>query len=116
MNSLGFYGLLLGVGLLGALSDAVLNQWAKVGGIGWLVASYAAWCVVATVLGFMFRAKHFSFGTATVIFLLANVVFAVLVDYVVFKGKITKWQWVGIALAAIALVVLELGKAHEATE
>lgn len=116
LGNLGFYGLLVGVGLLGAISDAVLNRWAKVGGIGWLVASYAAWCVVATVLGVMYRAKHFSFGAATAIFLLANVVFAVGMDYLLFEGKITKTQWAGIGLAALALVVLELGKANEVAE
>lgn len=113
MGGVGFYALLVGAGLLGAISDAILNQWAKVGGVGWLVASYAAWCLVATVLGFMFRAKHFGFGAAMVIFLLANVVFAVAVDYVAFKGKITKTQWAGIGLAVAALVVLELGKAED---
>jgi len=98
------------------VSDAVLNQWAKVGGIGWLLGSYASWIAVATVLGLMFRAQHFSFGAAVVIFLVANVVFAVFVDRFVFKGTITRWQWLGIGLAVVALVVLELGKQREAAQ
>jgi hypothetical protein len=112
-GSWGFYALLVGVGLLGAISDAILNQWAKAGGAGWLVGSYVAWCAVATVLGVMFRAKHFAFGTAMVVFLLSNVVFALVIDRVAFEGRITKMQWAGIGMAVASLVVLELGKAPE---
>jgi multidrug transporter EmrE-like cation transporter len=48
-----------------------------------------------------------------VVFLLSNVVFALVIDRVAFEGRITKMQWAGIGMAVASLVVLELGKAPE---
>jgi drug/metabolite transporter (DMT)-like permease len=106
------YGLLVLVGLLGAVADAVLNQWAKSGRVGWLLAAYLSWVVVATALGYLLKLGHFSFSGAVVAFLLSNTVFAVLLDYLVFSGRLGAWQWAGLACAVVALCLLEMGRGH----
>ena len=35
------YSVLIAVGTLGAISDAILNQWARTGRISWLLMAYA---------------------------------------------------------------------------
>lgn len=110
-HTVGVYALIIAAGLLGAVSDAVLNQWAKIGGAAWLLASYVAWIAVATVLGFLFRSKHLSFSTTVVVFLVTNVVFVLLLDSLAFKEKVTGWQWLGIGLAIAAVVAIEFGRA-----
>jgi hypothetical protein len=106
------YGLLVLIGLLGAVADAVLNQWAKSGRVGWLLAAYLSWVVVATALGYLLKLGHFSFSGAVVGFLLSNTAFAVLLDYLFFSGRLGSWQWAGIACAVVALCLLEMGRGH----
>lgn len=112
-NRAAVYGVLVAVGVLGAISDAVLNQWAKTGRLSWLLAAYASWLVVATLLGIILRWGYFSFGTAVVLFLLVNSVGALALDYLLFSGRPTAWGWVGMGLAVAALVCIELGRVHK---
>ena len=105
------YGFLAAAGLLRAVSDAVLNQWARTGRLPWLLAAYAAWLAVATLLGLVLRWQYFSFAGAVVLFLLVNSAGAVLLDLKFFSGRMTAWQWAGIALAAAAVCCIEVGRA-----
>ena len=106
----GTYALLVFLGLLGAISDATLNQWAKTSRSGWLLLSYALWIAVATLLGLMLKAGHFGFGSAVVVFLLANCVAAVVLDHLWFGRKSTPLQWAGIAVAVVAMCLIEFGR------
>ena len=63
-NRLAVYAVLVFAGLLGAASDAVLNQWAKTGRLAWLLGAYVLWLVVATLLGLILRWGYFGFGAA----------------------------------------------------
>lgn len=107
------YSVLVAVGALGAISDAVLNQWAKTGRLSWLLAAYASWLVVATLLGIILRWGYFSFGAGVVLFLLVNSVGALVLDYLLFSGRLTAWGWVGVGLAVAAIVCIELGRVHQ---
>jgi hypothetical protein len=111
-RTMGVYGLLALVGLLGAVSDAVLNQWAKTSRLSWLLAAYGCWIGVATVLGLLLKQQHFSFSGAVVVFLLANTAFAILLDYLWFAGRLGTWEWAGIACAVLAMCLLEIGRSH----
>lgn len=113
-NPSGFavYALLIGAGLLGAGSDALLNQWAKTGRLAWLLAAYLAWLIVATMLGLILRWGYFGFGAAVVLFLLVNSLAALILDRTLFDGRLSWWGWIGVGLAIAAIVCIELGRNH----
>jgi drug/metabolite transporter (DMT)-like permease len=106
------YAVLIVVGLMGAISDAIVNQWARTGRLSWLLASYACWIVVATLLGYILRLNYFTFGAAVVLFLMVNSVGALLIDHTVFGGRLTGRGWLGIGLAVAAIVVIEWSRPH----
>jgi drug/metabolite transporter (DMT)-like permease len=101
---------------LGAISDAILNLWAKTNQTMWLLAAYGSWIVVATLLGFILKWQYFTFGGAVVLFLLVNSAGAVLLDYQLFGEKMTGWQWTGISLAIVAMCCIEIGRAQTHSE
>jgi hypothetical protein len=105
------YASIVGLGVLGAISDATLNEWAQSHRGAWLVLSYALWIAVATLFGFLLRSEHLSFGVLVVLFLLANSAIAVVLDRVVFGGSIRPGQWAGLAFALLAVVCIEYGRA-----
>ncbi len=113
-NRLVVYALLALVGLLGAASDAVVNQWARTGRAGWLVASWVAWSVVATLVGLVLKQGYFGFGAGIVLFLLVNSGGALILDRALFHGRVSGVQWVGVALALAAMACIEVGRDHGA--
>lgn len=106
------YAVLVFAGLLGAASDAVLNQWTKTGRLAWLLGAYALWLAVATLLGLILRWGYFGFGAAVVLFLLVNSVGALVLDRTLFSGKLSPLGWVGVGLAVAAIVCIEVGREH----
>lgn len=115
-NRLIVYGVLIAVGLLGAASDAVLNQWAKTGRWTWLVLAYASWLLVATLLGLILRWGYFSFGVAVVLFLMVNSLGALVLDYVLESTRPNGWTIVGLVFAMLALFSIEMGREKTTTE
>lgn len=111
-NRLAVYAVLVAVGALGAVSDALLNQWARTGRLSWLLLAYASWLAVATLLGVILRWGYFSFGAAVVLFLMVNSVGALVLDALFFSGRLNMWSWVGIGFALAAIVCIELGRVH----
>jgi hypothetical protein len=105
------YGFLFGIGVLGALSDVVLNQWARTNRWPWLLAAYFSWGMVATLLGLILRWQYFSFSGAVVLFLLVNSAGAILLDYQLLGRRLTTWECVGIAFAIVAMCCIEMGRA-----
>jgi drug/metabolite transporter (DMT)-like permease len=106
------YAVLVVVGTLGAISDAILNQWARTGRTSWLMAAYASWLVVATLLGYILRLNYFTFGAAVVLFLMLNSVAALILDYALFAGRLTARGWLGIGLAVAAIICIESSRPH----
>jgi len=106
------YSVLIAVGTLGAISDAILNQWARTGRISWLLMAYASWIVVATLLGYVLRLNYFTFGAAVVLFLMVNSVAALILDYALFAGRVTARGWLGIGLAVAAIICIESSRPH----
>ncbi len=97
-------------GIIGAVSDAILNQWAKTHRWHWLIAAYLAWLVVATLLGLILRWQYVAFSNAVVLFLLANSLAAVVLDYRLFARRLSAWEWVGFMLAVLAICAIEIGR------
>lgn len=104
------YAVLVVAGLLGAASDAILNQWARTDRLGWLLAAYVAWLAVATLLGLILRWGYFGFGAAVALFLLVNSIGALVLDRTLFSGRLSAWGWVGVGLAITAIMCIELGR------
>lgn len=104
------YAAMAGLGLLGAISDATLNQWAQSNRGAWLVLSYGLWIAVATLFGLILRAEHLSFGTAVIVFLTVNSAFALALDILVFGGSLNARQGLGVLMAVGAMAMLELGR------
>jgi hypothetical protein len=109
-NRLAVYGMIAAVGVLGAVSDVILNQWARTGRLSWLLGAYASWIIVATLLGVILRSGYFGFGVAVVLFLLANTLAALWLDYQFFAGRLSGLSWLGMVLAIAAMACLELGR------
>ena len=107
------YAVLIVVGSLGAISDAILNQWARTGRTSWLLLAYASWIVVATLLGYILRLNYFTFGAAVVLFLMVNSVAALILDRALFAGRLTARGWLGIGLAVAAIVCIESSRPHD---
>jgi drug/metabolite transporter (DMT)-like permease len=112
-NRILVYAVVVAVGMMGAISDAVLNQWAKTGRPSWLVAAYASWILVATMLGYILRLNYFTFGTAVILFLMVNSVAALILDHTLFAGRLTARGWLGIGFAVAAIVCIEWSRPHE---
>ena len=106
------YTVLVVVGTLGAISDAILNQWARTSRTSWLVLAYVSWIVVATLLGYILRLNYFTFGAAVVLFLMVNSVAALILDYALFSGRLTPGGWIGIGLAVAAIICIESSRPH----
>ena len=115
VNRPAVYAVLIVAGMLGAASDAVLNQWARTGKFGWLLAAYASWLAVATLVGLVLRWGYFEFGAGIVLFLLVNSAGALVLDRTLFGGKLSPWGWVGVGLAVAAIACIELGRSHTGT-
>src|SRR5262245_16148157 len=99
MQGLLIYGLLVVVGVLGAVGDASLNHWARSNRPLSLLASYVLWLGVATLFGFVLKWERFTFGAAVVLALLVHSVTAIVIDRVYFDGRLRGWEWAGIACA-----------------
>jgi len=111
-NRIVVYAVLIAVGMLGAISDAILNQWARSGRTSWLLLAYASWIIVATLLGYILRLNYFTFGSAVVLFLMVNSVAALILDRALFAGRLTPRGWLGVGLAVAAIACIESSRPH----
>ena len=116
--SLGWaYVLLVVIGVFGGLADVWVYKWAKADRAIWLAAACGAHAAGMLLFGLLLRWDTRAFCT---VFMLSSVVHVVIVvgaDALFFNGRLTLTEWAGMALAAVAVIVLEVGrpdKPHEA--
>lgn len=103
-----FYVLAISAGLIGGVGDALLNQWVKTGGkLWWLGGGYTCWLLALTL--FVLMLKRGLLAHCVILFLLSNCVFVLIVSSLVFHEAISIQKWVGIILAIVAIVMMELG-------
>lgn len=107
------YTVLTFVGVMGAAGDIAINQWAKSHRWEWWVVSCLVWIATATIFGMILRWDHFKFGVAVILALLIHSICAVLFDWLWYKTNLTATQWIGIAIALIAIGFIEGGKKVE---
>ena len=112
MSGFAVYGLLVVVGVFGAVGDATLNQWARTHRLWWLLLSYLIWIGVATLFGFVLRWERFTFAAAVALELLVHSVAAIVIDKAYFGGRLSVWEWAGIACACAAVMLIEIGRSN----
>lgn len=106
LTSIYFLGAL--AGLVGAIADGFLNQWAKNGGTGWLSAGYIGSLIMVTI--FVYMLKREALGMSLLIFVLSNALCGLFISRVFFGERLAPVQWIGVAFAVFALVLLDKGK------
>lgn len=104
------YCLLVLVGLIGALGDVTVNQWARSNQIWWWIVSCFVWVLAATIFGSVLKLQHFTFGVAVVLALLVHSLCVLAFDYAWYKASLSRWQWLGVVCAILALCCVELGR------
>lgn len=104
------YGLIFAVGVTGSVGDILINRWALSRDTPSLVCSYLSWMISVTLLGYFLRLERYTFSSAIVIAVIFHILVAVFADLQFFGGRITKLQWLGFAFAALAFVLIELGR------
>lgn len=110
MDRFWVYGLLIIVGIVGAIGDIAINQWAKSHRFEWWLASCAIWIGVATLFGVLLRWQYFTFGVAVVLALLVHSALALIWDAAWERTKLSPLQWLGVFCALLAFCLIEIGK------
>lgn len=104
------YIVLFLVGILGAIGDIAVNQWAKNFKWQWWIVASIIWIGAATLFGLLLHWNYFGFGVAVVLALLIHSICVLVWDHLWEKVTLTPLQWIGVALAIAALCCIELGR------
>lgn len=103
-----FYFLSILAGLMAAIGDSCLNQWAKHDSKGiWLFGGFVFWNV--SLLLFLSMLKRGMLAQCVVLFIITNCILVLLISHFTFHAELSRQQWLGIFLAVLGVVVMELG-------
>lgn len=102
--------MVVAVAALGATGDVLVNQWAKTHLVRWWLMSIPVWVMTATVFGFVLRERHYSFSVALVVILLFHSGLVLAWDALAERAILTLTQWAGVAVAIVAIVLMEVGR------
>ena len=98
---------MMGIGvILEVVGDVLFKKWADGGHRWWLVAGFLIYS--AGSISWAWSLKHEMISKAIVLFTLANIVLVVLAGYFFFHERLTVLNWIGIALALAAVVLVEM--------
>lgn len=104
------YGLLVAIGLTGALGDLWIYKWAVSDKAIWLVCASVVWLASLILFGVMIRLDSRSFSAAFMLVSLFHAVVVVVCDLSFFGGRLNRVEWLGLLLALVSVLVLEFGK------
>lgn len=96
----------------GVMGDIMVNQWAKTAHLRWLVMSVPVWMLAVTFFGLLLRQKHYSFAVAVVVVVLIHSAIALAWDHFAENAVLAPMQWVGVGVALVAIILMEVGGAH----
>jgi hypothetical protein len=108
-----FWILITCVGLIGAISDIVLNQWSKSLFIGWWAGAAVLFLAFMTAFGLSMRfglSQGYSLTMVVVVVLVANIAGVAIWEIFALESRFSSIQWLGIAFAVSAIIFFELGK------
>lgn len=104
------YGLLVAIGLLGAVADGMLFKAAtSATPLKPLCAGVGLWLVTVSLVYTYFRIDSHGFTSAVLIMIVVHVLASALIDWRFLGGAIGKREVLGFLLAVAAIAVLEGG-------
>lgn len=107
------YLLLIAIGLIGGLGDIFTYQWAKSHNNLWFVAACAIWFVDILLFGLLLRYAPISLTVAYTMTLVFHTLIVVACDLIYYGARLNRMEWVGIIMAILSVVVLELARDKE---
>lgn len=121
MNGKGFslltiYALFILNGVTSGIGDILIYRWAKTSQLSWLLAAYLVWFGSLLLLGFLFRMEHFSFGAAVLLATLIHLGMSLGWSWLFTDYQFSRLELVGLLLATLAVICLELGRTPEASK
>jgi len=106
-----FWILVVATGLIGAVADIVLSNWSRTNEFVWFLAGAVGFVVFMTGLGLIIRRGAINghpLAIALTLTVLFNIAFVAVWE--VHGGtQLSALQWVGVALAVMAVTCFELG-------
>lgn len=113
MNTWWTWTALIAIGGLGGAGDIWVYEWARSGRTPWLAASCLAHGASVILFGLLLRWDGRAFCAAFMLSSVVHVALVVSADALFLGGRLTAAQWVGMALAAAAIVLLEASRPDE---
>jgi multidrug transporter EmrE-like cation transporter len=98
------YFLIIATGLSSAVGDALINQYVRTNRLGWFLLGCLGWCTAAIFWSQILKQQLFAPSVA--LFFLGNIGIAALIGYFYFGDQLSLTQWIGIAIAIVAMVVI----------
>jgi len=98
------YFLVVAVGLSSAVGDALINQYVRTNRVGWFLLGCLGWCTAAIFWSQILKKQLFAPSVA--LFFLGNIGIAALIGYFYFGDRVPTLQWIWIALAAVAMILI----------
>lgn len=106
------YGLLVAIGVTGGLGDIWIFNWARSGKTWWLVVACVVWLASLILFGVLLKWDSRTFSAAFMLSSVFHVVLVVVCDLIYYGGRLSRMECAGMGFAAIAVVLLELGRDH----
>lgn len=98
------YFLVVTVGLLSAVGDALINQYVKTGNFSWFLVGCLGWITAAAFWSQILKKQLFAPSVA--LFFLGNIGMAVLIGHFYFGDRVPAIQWLWIAFAMVAMILI----------
>lgn len=92
--------------VLEVAGDVLFKKWSLTGTRTWLVVGFGLYSMGA--IGWALSLRYEGLAKAVTVFMVANVVLAVVAGLVLFGEKLNAWNWLGVGLALLAIVLCEI--------
>jgi len=109
------YSLLILVGFTGAIADIWVYEWSRTDRSLWMLLGCVAWVISLVLFGVLLKADGAKFSSVFMLASIFHVVLVLICDLVWYGTRFNKLESIGLILAIVAVLLLELGK-EQATE
>jgi len=110
------YVLLVASGITGGLGDIWIYNWAKSGKTYWLILAGIVWVASLYLFGLLLKWDTRTFSAAFMLCTVMHVVLVIFCDLLYFGGRLNRLECAGMVVAAIAVIMLEMGRELAASE
>lgn len=86
--------------------DVFFKKWSNTGLRTWLVVGFVLYSIGS--FGWAWSLKYEGLAKAVTVFMVANVALAVVAGLVLFGERLSWWNWIGIGLALVSIVLCEV--------